>query len=243
MMVSMSKLLNILSKPAAAAVALALATAPLPSFAASKPVTQNGITTQQAKASEAFPGLQKFLSLPTADRSQVNVYYVLRIKKCDASKVRVTLTSGGQTTTLNVARDGRVTPLPTLAQLNSGATITTSGPETCTVGMKIKVFSPQGQKQDYDAAGLATGIKQGNNAMGKIAGVLAVGLPKLDRAVFVGGRDGVVEFANGQKKPLPKTTQAGEFPAGTPYFIPSQFAGAVKIHMSAVPSAVMFDTP
>jgi len=203
--------------------------------------TVNGITTSSAPAGDAFPGLMAFLAMPPAERSQVNIYYILRIKHCDASQVHVTLKSGGQSIPLNIAGDGRVTPLPSYAQMNSGATITTSFPQACTIGPKIKVFSPQGLKQDYDAVGLATGIKQGNAAMGRIAGILAFGLPKLDRVNFVGGAGGTVTFANGQTKPLPKTASNGEYPAGTPYFVPSQMGGAVKIHLNAVPRAVMFD--
>ncbi|MDV6329692.1 hypothetical protein [Asticcacaulis sp. 201] len=233
----MSKLLNILSKPTAFVLAAGLLTAPaLPQAVMAQ------TTTQKIAASDAFPGLQKFLSLPSGERSQVNVYYVLRIKKCDSSQVRLTLTSGGTTTPLTIAGDGRVTPLPNAAQLSNG-TVNISGPSTCVVGPKVKVFSTQGLKTEYDAAGLATGIKQGNAAMTKIAGVMAVALPKLDRVHFIGGGEAVAEFANGQKKPLPRTGNNGEYPAGTPYFVPSQMGGAVKIHLSSTPRAVMFDNP
>jgi hypothetical protein len=242
MMVDMSQFLKVLSKPAAAAIALALVSAPA-AMAASKPVTQNGVTTQTAAASEAFPGYQKFLSLPAADRSQVNVYYVLRIKHCDASKVSATLTAGGRQIPLSIARDGRITPLPTLAQMNGGAQVTTRKPAECTVGMKIRVFSTQANSKTYDAAALATGIKQGNAAMGRIAGPLALMLPKLDRVYFAGGGNGEAEFANGQKKPLPKTTSAGEYPAGTPYFVPSQMNGATRLHFSNTVGLAHYDTP
>ena len=238
----MSNVLKSVSKAAAMMAAIGLLGTPV--MAASKlpaATTANGISTQTANAADAFPGLKAFLAMPAADRSQVNVFYVLRIKHCDPAQVHVTLKSGGRAIPLTVAGDGRITPLPTAAQLNSGATVTTTGPASCTVGMKIKVFSPQGLKQDYDAVGLATGVKQGNAAMGRIAGILAFGLPKLDRVNFVGGADGTVTFANGQTKPLPKTGAGGDYPAGTPYFVPSQMGGAVKIHLNAIPRAVMFD--
>lgn len=242
-MVLMSRFLKSLPNPAAAAIALALVCVPAAAMAASKPVTQNGITTQTAAASEAFPGYQKFLSLPAADRSQVNVYYVLRIKHCDASKVSATLTTGGRQIPLTIARDGRITPLPTLAQMNDGAQVTTRKPAECTVGMKIRVFSTQADGKTYDAAALASGIRQGNAAMGRIAGPLALMLPKLDRVYFTGGGNGEAEFANGQKKPLPRTTSAGEYPAGTSYFVPSQMNGATRLHFSHAVSVANYDTP
>ncbi|MBW8881155.1 MAG: hypothetical protein JF615_06950 [Asticcacaulis sp.] len=203
---------------------------------------QTGMTTQTGKAADAFPGLQKFLNLPAAERSQVNIYYNLRIKHCDASQVRATLTAGGKETVLHIAGDGRVTPLPTRDQLNGGATLSMAMPATCTIGPKIKVYSTQPAGRTYDAKGLALGIKQGNNAMGKIAGALAVTLKKLDRVYFIGGGGGTVEVG-GQQKSLPVTSDDSEYPAGTPYFVPSQFPGATKITLSRPASIALFDTP
>lgn len=243
MMVVMSKLLKNLSKSVALVVSLSLVGASVPAIAAPPPVTANGITTQTAAASDAFPGYKAFLNMPANQRSQVNLYYALRIKRTDPSKVHVTLTHAGKTTPIQIGAGGRLSPLPTREQLNGGATIKISGPEGAGVAMKIHPYSTQPNSQTYDAAGLATGIKQGNAATSQIAGPLALMLPKLDRVYFIGGGNGEVEFANGQKKPLPRTAQAGEYPAGTPYFVPSQMAGAAHIKLSAVPSIAHFDTP
>ncbi|HVZ30048.1 MAG TPA: hypothetical protein VG839_06610 [Asticcacaulis sp.] len=220
-----------------AVAAPALATPKLPPAS-----TVNGITTQTASANDLFQGLQKFLNLPASDRSQVNVFYRLRIKHCDASQVSLSMNAGGQTIPMRIAADGRVTPLPTREQLNSGASVTISGPEACSVNPKIVVYSPQPSGRTYDAAGLTLGVKQGNAAMSKIAGVLALGMAKLDRAYFVGGGSGTVTVG-GQSKPLPRTTATGEYPAGTPYFVPSDMDGATSISLSATPSVVLFDTP
>jgi len=228
----MSKVSKTVSKAAATLLALGLMSSPLAVTAQT--------TTQNLPASKAFPGLQAFLTMPESQRSQVGVYYILRIKHCDASQVRVALNAGGRTIPLGIGGDGRISPTPSAAQLNG--TVTISGPASCVVAPKIRVYSTQGLKQDYDAVGLATGVKQGNSAMTKIAGVLAFGLPKLDRVYFVGGGNGTVTLGNGQTRALPKSG-AGEYPAGTPYFVPAQTAGAAKIHLSSVPHAVMFDTP
>ena len=239
----MSKVLKFVSKSAAVLAFGLLATSAGATPKLPPSTVANGLSTTSASASDAFPGLKAFLAMPAAQRSQVGIFYVLRIKHCDPAQVHVALKVNGKSTPLNIAGDGRITPLPTAAQLAADATVTTTLPATCTVGMKIKVFSPQGLKQDYDAQGLATGIKQGNAAMGRIAGVFAFGLPKLDRVNFVGVSDGTVTFANGQTKALPETGANGDYPAGTPYFTPSQMAGAVRIHLNGVPHAVMFDNP
>lgn len=204
--------------------------------------TEGGISTTTASASDAFPGLKGFLTLPAKDRSQINVYYVARIKRADPSKVKITLIDDGKQIPLTVHSDGRIAPLPTLAQLNNGAKITISGPESGSYAMRIKVNSTQPNGRAYDAAGLALGVKQGNAAMSKVAGPAAMFLKKLDRVYFVGGGSGTIEVG-GQQKPLPRTGAAGEYPAGTPYFIPSQFPGATKINLTNSPSTALFDTP
>ncbi len=230
---------------AAGALALGLLSSVVPAVAGQKlpPVTtQNGVSTQSAAAADAFPGLKGFLNLPAAERSQINLYYTARIKNADPSQVHITLVDGSRSQTLSVAHDGRITPLPTREQLNNGARITISGPATGTYAMRIHVYSTQPNNRTYDAVGLATGIKQGNAAMGKIAGALSMLIKKLDRVYFVGAGNGTVTVG-GQERPLPRTDSAGEYPAGTPYFQPSAFGGATRITLNGAPSIVLFDTP
>ncbi len=241
MMVSMSRLLKSLSTPATAILALTLLSAPVATIAAPQSTTTNGVTTQEAAASDAFPGLKGFLNLSAADRSQINLYYAVRIKRADPSAVKIAMTYNGQSQSLHIAPDGRISPLPTREQLNGNARITISGPASGSYAMKLHVFSTQPNGKTYDAAALTTGIKQGNAAMGRIAGPLALMVPKLDRVYFVGGGNGEAESANGQKKPLPKTTSTGEYPAGTPYFVPSQKADVTRLHFSNTVTLAHYD--
>ena len=202
--------------------------------------TQNGISSSSASASDAFPGLKGFLNLPAADRSQINIYYTARIKHADPSQVHMTLTDGSGNHTLMIRPDGRIEPLPTRDQLNNGAKVTISGPDTGSYAMRIHVYSTQPRGTTYDAAALVTGIKQGNSAMGKVAGPAAILLKKLDRVYFVGGGSATVQ-TGGQQQPLPRTSGDGEYPSGTPYFVPSDFQGATRISLSATPSIVLLD--
>ncbi len=236
--------MNLLSKSVIAAGALLMAVPAVAATPKLAPVTtQNGMITQNGQASDLFPGLKAFLNLPAASRSQVDVYYTLRIKHCDASLVRIIMTDKGRAIPLRLLADGRVTPMPTREQMNAGATVSTVRPQACGVAPKIKVFSPQPDGKVYDAVGLATGIKQGNTAMGKIAGVMAFSLAKLDRVYFIGGGDGVAIMANGQQKALLHTGAGGEYPAGTPYYVPAQMGGAMRIQLNGNVSTAMFDTP
>jgi len=237
----MSRSLNLLRKSVIILAGITLLSSGTAALAQAGPTTVNGITTQTASASDAFPGLRGFLNMPQAERSQINVYYVLRVKHVDPATVHISLTSEGKTIPLTLQSDGRISPLPTRDQLNGGATVSISGPESASVAMKLHVYSTQPLARTYDAVGLAKGVKQGNAAMVKIAGALALMLPKLDRVYFVGGGDAVCELSNGQKVPLPRTTQKGEYPIGTSYFVPSEISGALKINLSAQPSQVHFD--
>lgn len=234
---------QLLKNTAAAVLTLALLGGPASVMATPAPTTSNGITTQNASAADAFPGYRDFLNMPADQRSQVNLYYVLRIKRADPAKVHVTLTYRGVTTPIQILTGGRLSPLPTREQLNGGAQISISGPEGAGVAMKIHPYSTQPNGREYDAAGLATGIRQGNVAMTRIAGPLAMMVAKLDRVYFIGGGQGTAELGNGQSAPLPRTTTAGEYPAGTPYFVPSQMSGAVRIRLSAAATLAHFDTP
>ena len=236
----MSKLMKTLSKSATALLALSLVGAPMAAPVMAQ-TTNNGVTTQEAAAADAFPGLKGFLNLSAAERSQINIYYAVRIKRAAPSAVKILLTQNGQSIPLHVGADGRITPLPTREQLNGSAKITISGPASGSYAMKLHVFSTQPNGKVYDVNGLTTGIKQGNSAMGKIAGPLALMLPKLDRIYFVGAGSGEAEFADGQKKPLPKTTSSGEYPAGTPYFVPAQMTGATRLHFSNTVSLAHYD--
>ncbi|HTN41722.1 MAG TPA: hypothetical protein VLZ84_11255, partial [Asticcacaulis sp.] len=101
----MSKLMNALAKSAAPVLVLGLLSAPVSSAALAQS-TNNGITTQEAAASDAFPGLKGFLNLPAAERSQINLYYAVRIKHADPSAVKITLTHNGQSQPLRVGADG-----------------------------------------------------------------------------------------------------------------------------------------
>lgn len=206
-------------------------------------VTQNGMTTQTAKAEQAFPLLKGFLALPASERDQISLGYILKVKKAPINSVSISLTDQGATSPITIGSGGRVGPLPSYAALKRGATITITGPKEASVSLKLKIYSTQGLKITYDAQGLSRGVTQANKAASKIAGILAAAMPKLDRVYFVGATSGTVTFADGHNTPLPITNAGGEYPPSTAYFIPSKMAGAVSIKLNRAPTAVLFDNP
>lgn len=199
------------------------------------------VENRTVSADQAFPLLRGFLNLPAADRDQLRLGYVLRVKEGNASDIRITLNHNGQETPIRISGNGTLSPLPTRAQLNGGAKVTVSGPKSAKVSMKLRTYSTQTLSQTLDAKALAKGVIQGNSAARKIAGVLAAAAPKLDRVVFVGGGGGMAVMADGKEQALP-TYRGGDYTAGTPYFVPSQMPNATQIRLNKTPSVILYDT-
>ncbi len=229
-MSSLSKTLAI------AAIGLAAISAlPLTAGAADVP---DGMTTDTRKISD-LPGLQGFVNLPTAEKSQFDIYYAIRIKHAPMTGITLTLNDHGREIPLHLAADGRISPMPTREQVNGGATLTVVYPKAANEALKLKVFSTQPNGHDYDAQGLALGISQANRAMAKVGGILVLALPKLDRVYFIGSTSGTLD--SGQA--LPKSEGDNDAPDGTPYYVPSQMPGGAKIHLSNAPRIALFATP
>lgn len=201
----------------------------------------NGMTADTRKISD-LPGLQGFLNLPLSQKSQFDIYYAVKIKHASTEGIRLTLNDHGREIPLHMGPDGRISPMPTREQVNSGDTLTVVYPQEASEALKLKVYSTQPNGREYDAQGLSLGINQANRAMAKVGGILVLALQRLDRVYFIGSRSGTLE-ANGQTQTLPIFEGDNEIPAGTPYYVPSQMPDGVKIHLSNAPRIALFSTP
>jgi len=200
--------------------------------------TSAGMVTDTRKLTE-LPGLQGFLNLALPDKSQFDIFYAVKIKHASTDGVTLTLNDRGQEIPVHMAKDGRISPMPTREQVNSGDTLTVTYPQEASESLKLRVFSTQPNGREYDAQGLALGINQANRAMAKVGGILVMALPRLDRVYFIGANSGAID---GQ--PLPTTSRDdNEAPAGTPYYAPSQMPGGAKIHLSNPARIALFSTP
>ncbi|MFT3997327.1 MAG: hypothetical protein QM667_07965 [Asticcacaulis sp.] len=220
-------------KPALIATALALAPVSAGVMAAPAAATQTEIA-----ADRAFPFLSKFLSLPASERDEITLAYVLKIKG-GTQGASITLRHNGQSQRLSIQSDGRITPLPTLAQLRSG-TVVLSGPEKG-VSMRVRVFATEPLAKTMPFAPLARAVQQADSAMRKVGGVLAMTQPKPDRLYFVGSGNARVVMADGSQKLLPKSPREDAYPAGTPYLIPGDYPGAVSVTFDNTPSRIGID--
>lgn len=195
-------------------------------------------TQREVSADQAFPFLSKFLALPMAERDEITIAYVLKIKG-GTQGASIVLKHNGQSQKLNIAGDGRITPLPTLAQLRTGRIVLT-GPEKG-VAMRVRVFATETPAKTMSVAPLAKAVQQADTAMRKVGGVLAMTQPKPDRLYFVGSGNARVTMADGSQKALPKSPRDDAYPGGTPYLAPAEFPGAVSVTFDAVPSRIGID--
>ncbi|WP_126423559.1 hypothetical protein [Asticcacaulis excentricus] len=224
------------AKPALLAAALCLT----PAAAGLIPVSAVAQQTQrEISADQAFPFLSKFLALPTSERDEITVAYILKIKG-GTQGASIVLKHNGQNQKLNIGGDGRITPLPTLAQLRGGATVVVNGPEKG-VSMRVRVYATETPAKTMTVAPLAKAVTQSNSVMRKVGGVLALTQPKLDRLYFVGSGNARVTMADGSQKLLPKSAVDDAYPSGTPYLVPTEYPGAVSVSFDATPSKIGID--
>lgn len=200
---------------------------------------ENGIYRQEVTADKAFPLLKGFLGLPHAERDAINLNYVIRIKNGSPSDAQILLKHGGQTQELKVLSDGRISPLPTLAQIRSGARVEVSGPETLSVAMRLRVYSTATPAKTMETAPLVKAVDQTNRVARKVGGVLALALPRQDRVFFEGAGEGTVTLADGSTQALPKTPKPDMVPAGSPYFVPSAFKNATSLSFTNTPKRIL----
>ena len=201
--------------------------------------TQDGVYRNEVAAEKAFPLLKGFLALPASERDAISLNYVLRIKNGNPKEAQILLKHQGQATKLNILADGRISPLPTLAQMNSGARIEVSGPSTMSVAMRLRVYATAKPAKTMPAAPLIRAVDQTNRVARKVGGVLALALPKQDRVFFDGAGNGTVTLADGSTKALPKTPKSDVVPAGTPYFVPADHKTATSLTFDTVPKRVL----
>lgn len=231
-----------LAAPLAAAMfgLTALSVALSPVIAEAAPVGQ--IETKEVPASRLFPLLKGFLSQPASARDQIQLAYVVRVKHVPVSALDFKLKDGANVTKLTLGSDNRITPLPTLAQLNRNAVVVATGPNNVSLAMKLKVYSTQSPARTLSAADMTKAVNQTQTVGKKAAGPAAMLISLPDRVFFAGAGRGTVTLSNGQVKTLPVTTK-GEYPAGTPYFYPSDYPGAATLNFERVPQRIEIDNP
>jgi hypothetical protein len=198
---------------------------------ATESLAQSQMETREVAADQAFPLLKGFLSLPLQERDEINLVYILKIKNGTAKDASIVLKHNGQHTKLSILGDGRISPLPSLAQMRGGAMVRVSGPKSMSVAMKLRVTPRLAPSKTMAVPPLVEAVAQTNRVAKKVGGLLAIGLPKQDRLYFTGASSGTVTLMDGSTKSLPEFN-------GIPFFVPSDYSSAATLNFETQPQRI-----
>lgn len=189
--------------------------------------------TASVPVKKLFPYLEAYLSLPPAERSRfVMAYRLLAAGNPDPS-LRVVLVAGGQRTPLPLDGFGRISRLPTAAQLRApDARAEVTGPQERRFNLSLDIEPAIAPAAEMDAHALALASQQATAGARKAAGVMGFAAPRLDRVVFEGGAGG--EAVNGQGKATPLMVVKGN-----PVFDPAKQPDARAIRFSHAPRRLL----
>ena len=195
--------------------------------------------TRTVPADKLFPFLDSYYKLAPADRSQFHLSYRLHVQGAKPEQVRLTLHEGSGAIPIDTANPTDLSPLPTPAHLKT-ATVTYVRPDGAKFGVELNVTPNAALDRTMDARALAQAVSQAHAGSKKLAGLLALAVPNLDRVVFYGVTSGEVILANGAARPLPTvaafTDKEGHLHAAQVVFAPADWPGATSVRFNAVPA-------
>jgi hypothetical protein len=197
-------------------------------------VATPALAEKTAPAGKVFMFLDKFQSVPPAERARLKLAYGIRHDGKMAPNLKATLVEKtGARTPLPINGEGYFERLPTPAQLNGDPTIVFDVPADWKMGTLVD-FSPQLKPAaEYDVRDLNATVAEANSVIGKAGGMISFMIPKMTGIAFEKGDDGVVIFADGHTAPLPEIN-------GGPYFRPTDHQGAVRVKLTKTPTKVAF---
>jgi hypothetical protein len=199
-----------------AAAALLLPAAP--AFAANKTLP----------AQRLYRYYDNYLALPAAERSHFTVAYYLKQQDGAPLAAPVWMVDGARRTPIPLRADGKMLRLPTAAEL-ANAKVEFGIDETAKIGLGVGPEPSAAPSADLDARDLALAVSQAASGMKKMAGIMALAVPKVQEVAFLGAGSGEVEFADGHRAPLPLVK-------GSPTYNPANQPNARRIHLARVPA-------
>ncbi|MBP7705236.1 MAG: hypothetical protein KA105_08120 [Caulobacter sp.] len=184
-------------------------------------------------ARKVFPFYDLYLGIPAAERTRFAMHYYLRLngKPTSGQAIYVVMPNGSRTL-LTQAADGRITRMPTLAELKDGVIDADERSESdkYSVSMELQPIVRLGETMS--AGDLQAALEQCNTAIRKRAGVIGFAVPKMEQVLFVGAGSGQALTSAGKATTLPvfKTMVA---------YKPADQAGAQSLKFARVPTRAM----
>ena len=185
-----------------------------------------------APAKKVFPFYDLYLDTPLAERSRFTMAYYLKINDRPATTSVLTLVMpNGVRTPLTVGAEGRITRMPSRAELKDGlieAGKVNPG-DRAELAMELEPVVRLGEA--VSVADLNAALEQCNTAIRKRAGVIGFAVPKMEQVLFAGAGSGQA-IAGGKVSPLPVVK-------GYVAFRPTNHAGAQSLKFSKAPARAM----
>jgi hypothetical protein len=185
--------------------------------------------------SRMFPFLSMFLKTPFADRDRFYVAYRAARNERPIADARASfVAANGARTPMVFDRTNAVTPLPTVAQLNSGAVVVfDSAPFQ--LEMELRCAMPSAARLDVGELGRS--LAQVNQTVAKMAGPLSLFSPKITAAYFPDAVTGSAIMADGRQFALPVYFAPGV--GAVPYIEPASLEGARTVVLAKPPSRIV----
>jgi hypothetical protein len=207
-----------------------------PTFLSVIPLAWAGEAFAKSKAVEIgklFPYLDLYLGIPAADRTRFTMAYFYKLTA--GGPLTLTLVAAdGTRTPLPVGPDGRVSRLPTLADIKSKAKIEMTAPTGSSFKGEIAMLARVAPAATMSAADLAAAVSQCQMAIKAKAGLIGFAAPKIKRVVLHGAGSGTAIDAKGAARPLP---MAKDGPAYDPELMP----GIVTLKLARAPGRIELD--
>jgi hypothetical protein len=130
--------------------------------------------------------IDKFYALPPAERDKVQLYALLNPvnKSVKPADVRLTIVDGATRQPLPLDARGRALVVPNPKWLADNAQIWTSLPagEKMNIGFDLGAILPAATQWNY--ASVMGSVPQANAALGKVAGMMSMFVPKMKSVIF-----------------------------------------------------------
>eukprot|EP01042_Synura_sphagnicola_P019172 gene19172-24252_t len=165
--------------------------------------------------------------------------YALVVKGAKPEQVSLVLNAGGASQRLTIDAHGVVSPIPTPEQVQAKATLTITRPAGAEFGANLMITPSATPQPVMDAAPLNGAVAQTVAGSKKIAGIMAMAIPKFDRVMIFGPTSAKVTLANGESKPLPVkpafTDKDGDPHLSRVTYVPADWPAAKSLSFDTTP--------
>ena len=182
---------------------------------------------------KVFPYYDLYLGIPAAERSRFVMAYYLKVngKPAGGQNLFVVMPGGGRTL-LTLAADGRVTRMPTLAEMKDGVLDVDRKSPTDKFSVSMEMQPVVRLGESMAAADLVAAIDQCNAAIKKRAGVIGFAVPKMEQVLFAGAPSGSALLGEGRIAPLPQFK-------GMAIYRPAALPGAQVLKFAKAPTRAL----